>query len=57
MTILTRSRLFITLTLCMMLMGMTAEGIQDLLVQYLQLKLGFGVQDQVRRRWRVCNVC
>ncbi|KFM25034.1 Hippocampus abundant transcript-like protein 1 [Auxenochlorella protothecoides] len=45
-TILTRSRLFITLTLCMMLMGMTAEGIQDLLVQYLQLKLGFGVQDQ-----------
>ena len=27
------------------------EGLQDLLVQYLQLKLEFGVADVVRSRW------
>lgn len=44
--ILTRSRLYIALTVCTMLTGMCAEGVQDLLVQYLQLKLGFGPADQ-----------
>ncbi|KAL4420298.1 hypothetical protein ABPG77_001388 [Micractinium sp. CCAP 211/92] len=44
--ILLRSPLFKRLTLVMMLTGVVLEGLQDLLVQYLQLKLeGFGVRD------------
>ncbi len=31
----------------MMLSGTVSEGIQDLLIQYLQLKMAFGVKDQV----------
>lgn len=47
--ILLRSPLFKRLTLVMMLTGVVLEGLQDLLVQYLQLKLeGFGVRDVVR---------
>jgi len=48
--ILVRSSLFKKLTLCMMLTGMVSEAMQDLLLQYLQIKLGFGVKDQVRVR-------
>lgn len=33
----------------MMLTGVVLEGLQDLLVQYLQLKMDFGVRDVVRR--------
>lgn len=44
--ILTRSELFVRLTLCTMLLGATQEGITDLLAQFLQLKLGFDVGDQ-----------
>ena len=35
----------------MMLSGLVAEGLQDMLLQYLQLKLDFGVKDQVRPTW------
>ena len=45
--ILGRSQLFIRLTLCVMISGVVAEGIFDLLIQYLQLKVGFNIQDQV----------
>ncbi|KAK9855166.1 hypothetical protein WJX84_009416 [Apatococcus fuscideae] len=44
--ILGRSQLFIRLTLCVMISGVVAEGIFDLLIQYLQLKVGFNIQDQ-----------
>ena len=47
--ILLRSPLFKRLTLCMMLTGVVSEGLQDLLVQYLKLKMEFGVADVVRR--------
>lgn len=47
--ILLRSPLFKRLTLCMMLTGVVSEGLQDLLVQYLKLKIGFGVADVVSR--------
>ncbi|EFN55254.1 hypothetical protein CHLNCDRAFT_134588 [Chlorella variabilis] len=43
--ILLRSPLFKRLTLCMMLTGVVSEGLQDLLVQYLKLKMEFGVAD------------
>ncbi|PSC69918.1 CWF19 2 [Micractinium conductrix] len=43
--ILLRSPLFKRLTLCMMITGVVLEGLQDLLVQYLQLKMDFGVKD------------
>lgn len=46
--ILMRSRLYRALTVCTMLLGMCSEGVQDLLVQYLQLKLRFGPADQAR---------
>ncbi len=46
--ILARSRLFIKLTACLMLTGMVAEGLYELLMQYFQLKLGFTQGDQVR---------
>jgi hypothetical protein len=45
--ILLRSPLFKRLTICMMLTGVVGEGLQDLLVQYLQLKMDFGVKDVV----------
>ncbi len=47
-SILTRSSLFIKLTVCLMLTGMVAEGLYELLMQYFQLKLGFTQQDQVQ---------
>ena len=31
-----------------MLTGIIQEGLQDLMIQYLQLKLDFGIKDQVR---------
>eukprot|EP00887_Chlorella_sp_A99_P004926 scaffold4.g4926.t1 len=46
LSILLRSPLFRKLTLCMMLTGLVMEGIQDMLLQYLQLKLDFRVNDQ-----------
>lgn len=30
-----------------MLTGIIQEGLQDLMIQYLQLKLDFGIKDQV----------
>lgn len=48
--ILLRSKLFKRLTLCIMLTGIIQEGLQDLMIQYLQLKLDFGIKDQV------CNI-
>ena len=47
MKILLRSTLFKRLTVCIMITGIVAEGLQDLLIQYLQLKLAFGPKDQV----------
>ncbi|KAK9805503.1 hypothetical protein WJX72_001711 [[Myrmecia] bisecta] len=46
MRILSRSPLFIKLTVCLMLSGVVAEGLQDLLIQFFQIKLGFTTQDQ-----------
>ncbi|DBA82924.1 hypothetical protein WJX77_008143 [Trebouxia sp. C0004] len=46
--ILLRSQLFKRLTLCIMLTGIIQEGLQDLMIQYLQLKLDFGIKDQAR---------
>eukprot|EP00873_Tetraselmis_striata_P000180 jgi/Tetstr1/420444/TSEL_011557.t1 len=40
-----RSRLFLTLTVVMMMVGIVQEGLQDLIMQYLQIKVGFGVAD------------
>lgn len=40
-----RSRLFLTLTVIMMMVGIVQEGLQDLIMQYLQIKVGFGVAD------------
>ena len=37
--VLTRSRLFVTLTVLIMAVGLAQEGLQDLLLQYLQLKV------------------
>ena len=34
--------------LCFMLTGTTQEGLQGFVIQYLQLKLDFGIKDQVR---------
>lgn len=48
--ILLRSKLFKRLTLCIMLTGIIQEGLQDLMIQYLQLKLNFGISDQVCRK-------
>jgi hypothetical protein len=45
--ILLRSRLFKLLTVILMLSATVSEGLQDLLIQYLQLKMGFDVKDQV----------
>ena len=46
--ILGRSRLFIKLTASTMLSGIVTEGVYELVAQFLQLKLGFGVLDMVR---------
>jgi len=43
--VVTRSRLFATLTVVMMLVGVVQEGMQDLIMQYLQIKVGFGKAD------------
>jgi MFS family permease len=40
------STLFRRLALCMAIVGIVAEGIQDMLVQYLQLVVGFNTSDQ-----------
>ena len=53
--ILLRSKLFKRLTLCIMLTGIISEGLQDLMIQYLQLKLDFGIKDQVG--WLACKSC
>jgi hypothetical protein len=45
LAILRRSPLFRRLTLVLMLSAVVSESSQDLLVQYLQLKLGFGAAD------------
>lgn len=39
-------RLFRKLTLVVMLQGMCLEGLQDLLLQYLQMRVGFEARDQ-----------
>ena len=43
--ILRRSPLFIKLTTILVITAATGEALQDLLIQYLQLKLGFGAAD------------
>ena len=54
--ILLRSPLFKRLTICMMLTGVVGEGLQDLLVQYVQLKMDFGVEDVVSEwGWGECE--
>eukprot|EP00775_Hariotina_reticulata_P002210 gene2210-2525_t len=40
------STLFQRLAVCMVIVGIVSEGIQDMLVQYLQLVLGFTTSDQ-----------
>ena len=60
--ILLRSPLFKRLTLCMMLSGVVLEGLQDLLVQFLQLRFhgDFGVRDVVSEGGGSparCSVC
>ena len=39
-----------------MLTGIISEGLQDLMIQYLQLKLDFGIKDQVCMHMR-CECC
>jgi hypothetical protein len=46
--ILQRSSLFIKLTIILMLGAVVGEGLQDILIQYLQLKMGFRANDVVR---------
>ncbi len=43
---LARSRLFVKLTVCVMLSGIVMEGMYELLGQYFQLKLGYNTADQ-----------
>lgn len=43
--ILKRNALFIRLTLILMFTSVVAEGLQDILIQYLQLKMGFKAKD------------
>jgi len=47
LAILKRSPLFMRLALLLMLASVVSEGIQDIIIQYLQLKLGFGMIDVV----------
>ena len=44
---LSRNRLFVKLTVCVMLSGIVMEGMYELLGQYFQLKLQFTAADQV----------
>ena len=46
---LSRNRLFVKLTVCVMLTGIVMEGMYELLGQYFQLKLHFTAADQVRQ--------
>ena len=43
---LARSRLFVKLTVCVMLSGIVMEGMYELLGQYFQLKLQYNTADQ-----------
>lgn len=43
--ILKRNALFVKLTLILMFTSMVGEGLQDILIQYLQLKMGFKAKD------------
>ena len=43
---LSRSWLFVKLTVCVMLTGIVMEGMYELLGQYFQLKLGYNTADQ-----------
>ena len=47
---LARSRLFIKLTICVMLTGIVMEGMYELLGQYFQLKLQYTTKDQVSQK-------
>lgn len=40
------SSMFRQLALCMAVVGVVSEGIQDMLLQYLQLVMGFNTADQ-----------
>ena len=51
---LSRSRLFMKLTACVMLTGIVMEGMYELLAQYFQLKLGYTAQDQVQQHSCFC---
>ena len=42
-----RNMLFVKLTACVMQTGIVMEGMYELMGQYLQLKLGYTIQDQV----------
>ena len=44
-SILKRNSLFIKLTLILMFTAVVSEGLQDILIQYLQLKMGFNAKD------------
>lgn len=44
--LITSSSLFVRLALCMAIVGVVSEGIQDMLIQYLQLVVGFNTADQ-----------
>jgi hypothetical protein len=44
--LITSSSLFKRLALCMAIVGVVSEGIQDMLIQYLQLVVGFNTADQ-----------
>lgn len=46
-SILKRSNLFIRLTIILMLGSIVSEGLQDILIQYLQIKIGFKAVDVV----------
>ena len=46
---LSRNRLMVKLTVCVMLTGIVMEGMYELLGQYFQLKLGYNTADQVSR--------
>jgi DHA1 family tetracycline resistance protein-like MFS transporter len=45
-SILTRSPLFMKLTVAVMLTGIVTEGMYELIMQYFQIKLGFQAKDQ-----------
>lgn len=45
LAILRRNKLFVRLTIILMMTAVVSEGLQDLLIQYLQIKLGFRPKD------------